>query len=337
MKSKSIKILAIDGGGIRGIVSAMILDEIQRKLNRELHTAFDLIAGTSTGGIIGLGIGTRCNNGMAYTPKDLINLYISNGPIIFKKNCLTFEKELFYPKYSASNIEAVLKNFFQDTEFSSALTPLLISSYNLQLQQPFFFKSHNIAANPDENCPIATIARATSGSPTYFSPLLFTRGTQTYNLVDGGVFVNNPSMIAYVEARSLYSNASRFTIVSVGSGSCSDPITFSESEGWGLLSWAKQIIPIFMDSASLEVDYELNRIPNSDYFRFQIDFLQANEAAMDNASPQNMANLQAVTKEYLSLESTIAKMNQLCAILSEGRAFNMPGVGEAKINAPVLV
>ncbi len=337
MKSKNVKILAIDGGGIRGIVSAMILDELQRRLNRELHTVFDLIAGTSTGGIMTLGIGSRCNNGVAYTPKDLINLYIENCPIIFEKSWLTPEKELFHPKYSAGNIETVLKKFFQDTQFASALTPLLISSYDLQLQQPFFFKSHRIAADPDENCPIATIARATSASPTYFSPLLFTRGKQVYNLVDGGIFVNNPSLIAYVEARHLYPDASRFTIVSIGSGSCLDPITFSESEGWGLLSWAKQIIPVFMDSASLEVDYELNFIPNSDYFRFQINFLQAHEATMDNASPQNIANLQAVTKQYLSFESTIAKINRLCAILSEGRAFNMPGVGESKIDTPVLV
>jgi patatin-like phospholipase/acyl hydrolase len=69
-QTKSIKVLTIDGGGIRGIIPAIILDELQKRLSQDLWQAFDLIAGTSTGGIIALGIGTRCNNGQPYSPEE---------------------------------------------------------------------------------------------------------------------------------------------------------------------------------------------------------------------------------------------------------------------------
>src|SRR5579872_3889517 len=108
---KSIKVLAIDGGGIRGIIPAVILGELQKRLGKDLWQAFDLIAGTSTGGIIALGIGTGCNNGKPYSPEQLVNLYVQNGPAIFKKGLLTAERELVQPKYSPNSLEATLATF----------------------------------------------------------------------------------------------------------------------------------------------------------------------------------------------------------------------------------
>lgn len=149
--AKSIKVLAIDGGGIRGIIPAIILSELQKRLGKPLWQSFDLIAGTSTGGIIALGIGTRCNNNGPYSPDQLVDLYVQNGGAIFKKNWFTFERELVHPKYSPDSLEAALEKFFQATELRTALTPLLISSYDLQSQLPFFFKTHRIASDPGYN------------------------------------------------------------------------------------------------------------------------------------------------------------------------------------------
>jgi patatin-like phospholipase/acyl hydrolase len=119
---KSIKVLSIDGGGIRGIIPAIILGELQKRLEKDLYRIFDPIAGTSTGGIIALGIGTGCNNGQPYSPNELVNLYVQNGPTIFKKGLLTPEKELFCPKYSPDALEKILARFFQGTELKAALT-----------------------------------------------------------------------------------------------------------------------------------------------------------------------------------------------------------------------
>ena len=323
----SIKVLAIDGGGIRGIIPAIILSEIQRRLGVNLWEAFDLIAGTSTGGIIALGIATRCKDDGPYSPDDLTELYLQNGPAIFKKNLWTGARQIFGPKYSPAALEAALAQFFRDTEFQTALTPLLISSYDLQSQLPFFFKSHRIAADPTFNWNVKDIARATSAAPTYFPPLHLVRGPADYALVDGGVFVNNPSMAAYAEARSLYPQAPGIFVVSVGTGDRQDHIAYSSAQGWGLLGWAKQIVPVLMDSVSEGVDYELRALPGCTYYRLQVPDLEGALSQMDDVDPDNLANLQTVATNYVSSNSAL--LDDICATLKEGRGSNMPGIGSS--------
>jgi patatin-like phospholipase/acyl hydrolase len=324
----SIKVLAIDGGGIRGIIPAIILAEFQKRLGRNLCEVFDLIAGTSTGGIIALGIGTKSNAGQPYSPDQLLDLYVQNGPAIFKKNLLTSLKEIIFPKYSPDALETILANFFQATEFKTALTPLLISSYDLHKQRPFIFKSHYIAAHPNYNWEVKSIARATSAAPTYFPPLHLTKGTEDYALADGGVFINNPAMAAYAEARSLYSPESdEFIVVSVGTGDRQDHIEYRKARKWGLLGWAPQIVPVFMDSVSEAVDYQLAFMPGCKYHRLQAPNLQAAEAQMDDVTPQNLDNLQSTARKFVAEHA--AKMDEICEDLKSGRGSNMPGIGLA--------
>jgi len=324
-ESRSIKGLSIDGGGIRGIIPAVILGEIQKRLGKDLWEAFDLIAGTSTGGIIALGIGTPCNNGEPYSPDEMIDLYVQNGPAIFKKGILTPEREIVSPKYSPDSLEETLAKFFGSTEFETALVPLLISSYDLQGQLPFFFKSHRTAADPTYNWKVTDIARATSAAPTFFPPLHLVKGEDDYALVDGGVFVNNPAMAAYAEARTLYPDAARMVVVSVGTGDRQDQITYASAKGWGLLGWARQIVPVLMDSVSEAVDYELNALPGCTYYRLQVPHLGQASNEMDNVTPENLAGLQAVARDYVSSVSDV--LDKICAELGEGRGSDMPGIG----------
>lgn len=324
---KSIKVLAIDGGGIRGIIPAVILRELQKRIGKDLWQTFDLIAGTSTGGIIALGIGTQGNKGTPYSASELLDLYVQNGPAIFRKNFFTPVRQLILPKYSPDALEATLRKFFQDTELQTALTPLLISSYDLQGQLPFFFKSHRIAADPSYNWKVTEVARATSAAPTFFPPFHLTKSNQDYALVDGGVFVNNPSMAAYAEARILYPDVAQMVIVSVGTGDRQDQITYAAAKVWGLLGWAKQIVPVLMDSVSEAVDYELGCLPGCVYYRLQVpwEILERASSDMDNVTPENLANLQSVANDYV--KSIAGLLDKICAQLKEGRGSDMPGVG----------
>lgn len=326
---KSIKVLAIDGGGIRGIIPAMILSEIQKRLGAGLHKFVDMISGTSTGGIIALGIGTQCNNGQPYSPIELADLYVEKGPVIFKKDWLTSIKNWGRPKYSPDALEATLVEFFGATQFDTALTPLLISSYDLQGQLPFFFKSHRIAYDPRYNWPAVSIARATSAAPTFFPPLQLARNGESYTLVDGGVFVNNPAMAAYAEARALYPEALEFIVVSAGTGNRQDQISYQQAKNWGLLQWARQIPPVFMDSVSEAVDYELKSMPACTYYRLQVENLEPASPDMDDVTPQNLVNLQTVGAKYVS--SISRQIDAICAALAEGRGSDMPGTGRVAV------
>ena len=330
-EAKSIKVLSIDGGGIRGIIPAIILDALQKRLGKQPREAFDLIAGTSTGGIITVGIGTACNGDKSYSCQQLVDLYVQNGNAIFKKSFFEAEKEVFLPKYSPDGLEGVLEKFFGDTEFNTAFTPLLVSSYDLQKQVPFFFKSHRIAKDPSFNWPVRQIARATSAAPTFFPPFHLVRDGQDYALVDGGVFVNNPALAAYVEARRLYPDARKVVVVSVGTGDRQDNLSYDAAKNWGLLGWAKHIVPVLMDSVSEAVDYELSSLPECTYYRLQVDHLPQSAADMDNVTAENIANLQAIAKDYVAAQSAL--LDTICAELKSGRGSDMPGIGLRSLEA----
>lgn len=324
-EAKTINVLSIDGGGIRGIIPAMILDALLKRVGKKAHEVFDLIAGTSTGGIITVGIGTSCSGGQPYAPQELVKLYVDNGAAIFKKRFLESLEELALPKYSPDGLETVLEKYFGDTQFNTALTPLLVSSYDLQSQLPFFFKSHRIAGDASWNWPVRQIARATSAAPTYFPPFHLVRDNQDYALVDGGVFVNNPAMAAYVEARRLYPDAANVVVVSVGTGDRQDKITYADAKNWGLLGWAKRIAPVLMDSVSEAVDYEMQSLPECTYRRLQVENLPQDAADMDNVTQQNIANLQNIAKSYVIDHS--GDLDAIATLLKGGRGSNMLGIG----------
>jgi len=323
--SGTIKILSIDGGGIRGIIPAIILDALQQQIGAELHTVFDLISGTSTGGIIALGIGTACKGGAPYLPAELLNLYVQNGAVIFHKRAFECVRELLGPKYSPAALETCLTKFFGATKFSSALTPLLISSYDLQSQLPFFFKSHKIAQNSSYDWNVTDIARSTSAAPTYFPPNHLTRGTDDYALVDGGVYVNNPAMAAFAEACHIYGQAPKYLVVSVGTGNVQDHITYKQSKGWGLFGWAKQIVPVLMDSVSEAVDYELECLRDCRYVRLQPENLTPASGAMDDVSHANIKALQDVAHAFVAKNAAL--LNKIAAQLKPGRGATLSGIG----------
>jgi patatin-like phospholipase/acyl hydrolase len=321
----TIKVLAIDGGGIRGIVPAVILAELERRLKRTLASVFDLISGTSIGGIIALGVGTTCNQGRPYPPGELEKMLVETGPAIFKRSAASRVTQYFRPKYSPRALEETLARYFEGTQLKTALTPLLISSYDLEHQLPFFFKSHKIATDPSYNWPVTSVALATSAAPTYFPPVRLTGPDARYTLVDGGVFVNNPAMASYAEARAVYANFANFVVISVGTGDRQDRITYSSAKKWGLIGWAKQIVPVLMDSTSEAVDYELEYMPRCAYHRLQVLNLPAPAADMDNASPENIRNLKGIAQKFVASES--GNLDDICALLEEGRGSDMPGIG----------
>lgn len=308
-----INVLAIDGGGIRGIIPASILAALERNLGRAIHEVFDLIAGTSTGGIIAVAVGAGANNGKPYSPEELVNLYIENGEAIFRKTPLTNLRNWVRPKYAAEPLEGVLLRFFGDTELKSAKVPLLIGSYDIENQIPFFFKSQRIPANPNYNWKLRDVARAASAAPTYFSPKQVKNDYhESYTLVDGGVCINNPAMAGFAEARHIYGDAD-FVVVSIGSGEPQVPLRYEDVKDWGLAKWARQIAPVFMDSTTRAADQELYFLLGRErHFRFQAK-LKHSSSAMDCVTAGNMAGLRRDAE--LCLEENDARFQQVCDLL----------------------
>src|SRR5438067_2336696 len=167
------KVLAVDGGGIRGIIPALVLAEIEARTKRPISDLFDLFAGTSTGGIIALGLVKPGADGkIEKSASDIVNIYVQSGASIFPQ---TFLQGLHVgivrgAKYGAAGLESVVRNQFGDARLKDALKPVLIPSHDIGKQMPMFFKSEQARANPAADFAMRDVVRATTAAPTYFTP-----------------------------------------------------------------------------------------------------------------------------------------------------------------------
>lgn len=331
MSQKKVTILSIDGGGIRGIMPGVILEYIESELRRieggEVRIAdyFDLVAGTSTGGILaGLYLLADENNPTRpkYNASEAVNLYFLNGPKIFDINIwrrLDSLVGLSDEKYDASNFEKSLQQYFGDSLLSDLLKPSLITAYDIEKRKAIFFTSKRAKETPIKNFKMRDVVRATSSAPTYFEPpLIYSQEGTSYALIDGGVFANNPALCAYAEARKINFNhvgktihpcCEDMLIISMGSGARSmarkRPYLYKKYKDAGKLKWIPAIIDIMMSGNSETVDYQLMQIfdtlapeDKADYHRLDPDIGLASPK-MDDAKPANMEALRQAGKAFI--------------------------------------
>jgi patatin-like phospholipase/acyl hydrolase len=309
------KILSLDGGGIRGMIPATILNEIEKRTGQGIATSFDLIAGTSTGGVMALFLCVPDENGEPkYSAHQAMTMYRDRGSEFFNKSFwrdLTTLAGLTDEKYSTESIEKIFYDYVGETTLGMAVTDVLISSYHLEGRRPYFFKSWR-----DDNKPVPMrfAARATSAAPTFFTPTQAEISGEVYSLVDGGVFANNPAMCAYVEARRLWPDEEDLLIVSIGTGENAQPIPFADASDWGLAQWAVPILEVVFDGVNDAVNYQLNLLLPDSYYRFQSRLSIASEY-LDDISPKNMAALQQEGEKILA-ENT-ATFDTICDLLTQ--------------------
>lgn len=225
---KYFKILSIDGGGFRGVYSAYILKCIQEKLKINLADSFDLIAGTSTGSIIAAGL--ACN-----IPIDkIIDLYKIHGKSIFKKRwfCKT---GIMGSRYSNKHLACILTDTFKNLKLGNISKPLIIPSTDIGNGSVHVFKSKyhkEFVRDPDVFIKDAVLASCSA--PTFFNPYK----VKEYLLADGGLWANNPSLIAAIDARyRLGHELKNVKIFSLGTGTSRKVYSHQNSFlGWGFLT-----------------------------------------------------------------------------------------------------
>ncbi len=318
------KVLSIDGGGIRGIIPAMVLAEIERRTGERIAEMFDLVAGTSTGGILALGLTKPGQDGdPEYSAKRLIELYETEGKKIFSLpvwHRIHSAGGVTEEKYPAAGIEEVAHRYFGDVRLAQAFKEVLVTAYEIEKRGPWFFKRRK-AQDPDEdfNPFMRDVARATSAAPTYFEPLQLKVGSMgNHAFIDGGVHSNNPAMCAYVEALKIHPEEDDFLVVSLGTGELTRSMPYKEVVGWGLALWAQPILNVVFDGVADTVDYQLRELLSTEegddrrYYRFQT-VLDIGKDDMDDAGATNIAALKVKAREII--DENDAALGSLCAQL----------------------
>ncbi len=338
--SDRIRILSIDGGGIRGIIPAMVIKALLGDVRA--RDAFHIIAGTSTGGIIACGL-AKPN---PISIDDIIDLYIDHGGEIFRKGLIDWRHYIHGPRYSPINLEKYLASELGGTYLSEVKdVELLVPSYAIRLPKedppgnrcaPMFFRSWQArglllegGGNSDEyDFKLECIARATSAAPTYFPPAsIANRAGQSFTMIDGGVFANNPTICAMIEAYRLY-HSTNFMLVSIGTGSQPIRIDSSAAGHWGDIFWALPMMSIFMAGNSQTVSVETDELFGNSHWRLDVSLTTPTPQGetvnpdMDDASPKNIKAL--VDKANQLIHSDRDRISDLARELAVPKAHVHP-------------
>lgn len=327
-----VKILSIDGGGIRGIIPAVILCAIEEGIReKEGDTArladyADLVAGTSTGGIIACGMlipDATDPLRPRFTMEDVLDIYMERGQDIFSRTARHRFRTLgglTDEKYEATGLEQALEEKFGGTLLSELLRPCLVTAYDIRYRKTVFFGSHKTGEgwNAGRDFMVQNVARATSAAPTYFEAANVASAAGVHHaLIDGGVFANNPAMCAYAEARGMtFGEVDKPTskdmfLLSIGTGSVKKEYLHNKAKDFGMVEWVQPIIDIMMSGNSETVSYQLEKLfeagGNADgYMRIDPGLHNA-KSEMDDATPDNLAALKEAGNKFVSDNPEVIK------------------------------
>lgn len=335
---KLLKILSVDGGGIRGIIPGTILARLEELTGKPIAQSFEVMAGTSTGGILTLGLNARDPKDEKkvplYTASDLVDIYTERGDEIFQQSiCRKIGScmGLLSYKYSCDGLNKIAKELLGDLKLSDSITNTLITSYEIEKDEPYFFKSALAKKKDVHNFYMNDIVRATSAAPTYFQPArIKNMEGETFTFIDGGVVLNNPTLSATIHGKNLFPKVTpqNFMVISLGTGNTTRTIPYYKVKNSGGLGWVGKIIPLMMDGASHVVDYQmLHVMPDTEgmknYFRFQPN-IPSDLSEMDNTNPENIKKLKMIAEK--SAYKYFDELIQLVAKnIHENRKFSSTG------------
>ena len=283
-----MKVLAIDGGGIRGLIPALVLAEIESRTGRRIADLVDMIAGTSTGGILACALGKP----EPLPAAEIAEIYVEEGPKIFDRSLLKRITSLggyLDERYDSEGLVSALERYLGDTPMTAATVPLLLTAYDTEARAIHLLRSEG--EHSDASMVVA--AHASSAAPTYFEPVRLGDAT----LIDGGVFATNPALVAFAEVRGKLD-----LLLSLGTGEHTRPLPYDEIKDWGQLEWARPVLDVVFDGGQDAVDLQLRALIPDDYVRLQTQLETASDD-LDDASSDNLERLAQEAEALIAAET----------------------------------
>lgn len=302
------QILSLDGGGIKGLFSAAILAAIEDDLKSNVVDHFDLITGTSTGGIIALALG------LGMRPRDVVEFYVREGPQIFPRWAgIKWLQHWAYRKFSAEPLKSALQHCFEEKKFGDSNKRLVIASYNLGEDDVYLFRTpHDDRLRRDYKVPAWKVALATSAAPTFFP---CAREVDSLRLIDGGVWANNPTLVGIVEAYgTLKIPLEAISVLSIGT---SDSISLRPTRlnSGGIIAWALKntAIDVIMKGQSIGINNQAKFLLGSEKVERLNPKVAAGEFSLDGAQKADDLIAKAAHHSRVFMPAFKAKFFVHCA------------------------
>ncbi|ESW32824.1 hypothetical protein PHAVU_001G020100 [Phaseolus vulgaris] len=351
-----VTLLSIDGGGIRGIIPGVILGFLESELQKldgddaRLADYFDVIAGTSTGGLVtAMLTAPNENNRPLYAAKDIKDFYLEHTPKIFPQNkgwnlissVMKLSRTLLGPQYDGKYLHNLVREKLGDIKLHQTLTNVVIPAFDIKHLQPTIFSSFQVKKRPHLNGKLSDICISTSAAPTYLPAHSFetetNKGAFKFELIDGGVAANNPALVAMAEVSNEICHEGscgsvnvkplqykKFLVISLGTGSQTQEMRYSAAaaSNWGIVGWVTNsygnpLIDAFSHASSDMVDFHISSVfqarrSEHNYLRIQDDTLTGDLSSVDMATEKNLKGLVQVAEELL--KKPVSKINLMTGI-----------------------
>ncbi|MEQ8923600.1 MAG: CBASS cGAMP-activated phospholipase [Roseovarius confluentis] len=302
------RILCLDGGGILGAFTASVLEELENSTGQAISTRFDLIAGTSTGGILALGLA------LGFSASELRAFYEERGRNIFPhtsrfSRARAAFRQLFRPKLDQGPLLQELYQILGDRRFGEAQSRLIIPTFDAVEGRIYVFKTaHDPRFVNDLDIPAVEVALATSAAPTYFSAARSATRTGA-QYVDGGVWANNPSMVALIEAIAILGHTpDEIALLSVGT--TTTPFSISKHENSGAMSWNVGLIDLLMRGQAEAAAAQASLLLGDRYHR--IDFVATEgQFSMDDGRQDKISDLVALGRNQAQKRRNLQPVSEL--------------------------
>ncbi|KAL3568447.1 hypothetical protein D5086_031098, partial [Populus alba] len=296
---------------------------------------FDVISGTSTGGLVTAMLAApNKQNRPLFAAKDINDFYLENCPKIFPQDSSPFAsaanlvKTLRGPKYDGKFLHSIVEEKLGHTELHQTLTNIVIPTFDIKRLQPTIFSSYNVKNNPSTESLLSDICIGTSAAPTYLPAYYFetkdpSGKVREFNLIDGGVAANNPTLVAISEVSKAINREGpdsyrmnpmeygRFLVLSLGTGTAKSEEKYDAEEAakWGILGWltsdhSTPLVDVFTQASADMVDFHISTVFQAlnceeNYLRIQDDTLTGTLSSVDVATKENLENLVKVGEELL--------------------------------------
>ncbi|PUZ67373.1 hypothetical protein GQ55_3G429400 [Panicum hallii var. hallii] len=317
-----VTVLTIDGGGIRGLIPGTVLAFLEARLQEldgpaaRLADYFDYIAGTSTGGLITAMLATPGKDGRPLFSAEGINpFYLEHGPRIFPQRWSSLAAGVaaaWGPKYDGEYLRALIREKLGEKRVLDTLTNVVVPTFDVKLLQPIIFSTYDAMVTPSKNALLSDVCIGTSAAPTYLPAHYFwtkdaNREQREFNLIDGGVAANYPTMVAMTIiteeimdrkedahqylTKTLEENCGRFLMLSMGTGlrSEEEQYTAEACSRWGIIGWLRKrgmapIMDVFMAASSDLVDIHV--AAKFKLFRSESNYLRVQDNTRLAAPPR---------------------------------------------------
>lgn len=319
--AQKTRILSIDGGGIRGILPGQILVSLEAKLkkkakNKHVSIAdyFDVIAGTNAGGVLTFAYLLPDNKNPshpAFTAQEVMNIYLKHGQHIFnhklKKKVFGIGDDI----YPAKGAYKTLTNFFGAIRLSELLKPCLVPTYNINERKAMALNQEKVHKGQLDDFLLRDAARAATATPGYFDIAnIQSHGGRNYPLIDGGIYANNPAMLAFTEVQNSMKETDEdekitpndIAMLSLGTGTNQLRYQYDNAKKWKGAKWLKPLMSMVASATAETVDQQLKQLfhaydADDQYLRINPELKPNMDASLDNASSRNRKALKKLGQE----------------------------------------